>query len=288
MDSTRDQSLRFRLSIAILCFFLVASSIVLLCDTRSHGQIFLNIKLNHRISSSSKPWKNLKSLKHFLDPRDINSPLFSFSNFDDSYGSPSSSSSVSLPPSSSQAPQPTSSSSSPYSPVLTPPSLPEYSPISHPPPHEHHPPPPPQNSQSPSPHSKHGPSPPKTRPSPPMAYSPPNGYTPPPSGTTTSTPPPPHNKKPQSSGHWCVAKPTVPDAIIKQAMDYACGSGADCKEIQPNGPCYEPNSMLAHASYAFNSYWQNRKASGGTCDFGGTAMLVTVDPSFGKCHFMMN
>lgn len=71
----------------------------------------------------------------------------------------------------------------------------------------------------------------------------------------------------------------MPDAIIKQAMDYACGSGADCKEIQPNGPCYEPNTMLAHASFAFNSYWQNRKASGGTCDFGGTAMLVTVDPS---------
>ncbi|XWS36789.1 hypothetical protein CRYUN_Cryun20dG0116100 [Craigia yunnanensis] len=49
--------------------------------------------------------------------------------------------------------------------------------------------------------------------------------------------------------------PTVPDSIIQAAMDYACGSGVDC------------------------NYWQNTKGSGGTCGFGGTAMLVTVDPS---------
>lgn len=283
MDSTRDHSLRFRVSIAILCFFLVASSVVLLCeDARSHGRIFQNPKLSHRISSSNRPRKTLKSLNHFLDTS--NSPLFSFSSIDDSYGSPSSSS---LPPLSSQAPQPTpSSSSSPYLP-FTPPSLPEHSPVISNPPHDHHgpPPPPPETTQSPSP------SPPtKHRPSSPMGYLPPLKSPPPPSpstATTSSPPPPPHNKRRQSSGHWCVAKPTVPDPIIKQAMDYACGSGADCKEIQPNGPCYEPNTMLAHASYAFNSYWQNRKAAGGTCDFGGTAMLVTVDPSFQKCHFMM-
>ncbi|KAK4279017.1 hypothetical protein QN277_016783 [Acacia crassicarpa] len=278
MDPTRDHSLRFRLAIAFLCFFLVASSIVLLCDTRSHGRIFQKIKLNHRISSSNRSWNNLKSLKHILDTKNNDSPLFSFSNFDDSYGIPSPLL-VSLPPSSSQAPQPSSSSSfSPYPPILTPPNLPKYySPINH------YPPPPPKITQNPSPPSTHGPS-------PPVAYSPPLVYPPPRSVATGSTPPPPppHNRRPRSIGHWCVAKPTVPDSIIKQAMDYACGSGADCKGIQPNGPCYEPNTMLAHASYAYNSYWQNRKAAGGTCDFGGTAMLVTVDPSFEKCHFMMN
>jgi DNA-directed RNA polymerase II subunit RPB1 len=62
-------------------------------------------------------------------------------------------------------------------------------------------------------------------------------------------------------------------------MDYACGSGADCDSILPSGPCYRPNTMLAHASFAFNSYWQRTKANGATCDFGGTAMLITKDPS---------
>jgi hypothetical protein len=36
---------------------------------------------------------------------------------------------------------------------------------------------------------------------------------------------------------------------------------------------------MAHASFAFNSYWQRAKAAGGTCDFAGSAMLITRDPS---------
>lgn len=84
---------------------------------------------------------------------------------------------------------------------------------------------------------------------------------------------------------WCVAKPTVPDPIIQEAMDYACGSGAECDSILPSGACYHPNTVLAHASFAFNSYWQQNKATGGTCDFGGTATIITRDPSYEKCKF---
>ncbi|KAF3445062.1 hypothetical protein FNV43_RR14755 [Rhamnella rubrinervis] len=130
------------------------------------------------------------------------------------------------------------------------------------------------NGSSPHPPPKHGPSPPALPP--PVVYPPPSGPVP---------PGPPAHKKPQNAV-WCVAKPTVPDAIIQAAMDYACGSGADCKSIQPNGSCFQPDTLVAHASYAFNSYWQNTKAGGGTCDFGGTAMLVTVDPSYEKCNFV--
>ncbi|KAL6198797.1 hypothetical protein ACLB2K_028586 [Fragaria x ananassa] len=68
-------------------------------------------------------------------------------------------------------------------------------------------------------------------------------------------------------------------------MNYACGSGADCDAIQPNGSCFQPDSLFAHASFAFNSYWQRTKVAGGTCDFGGTAILVTVDPSYDGCRF---
>lgn len=131
------------------------------------------------------------------------------------------------------------------------------------PPHHYGPSPPKHDSGPPS----HGVSPPVFLP--PMVFPPPSG-----------PPPAAHGGKPRSSGAaWCVAKPTVPDPIIQVAMDYACGSGADCKSIQPNGHCFEPDTILAHASYAFNSYWQNTKVTGGTCDFGGTAMIVTVDPS---------
>ncbi|KAK2459196.1 Carbohydrate-binding X8 domain superfamily protein [Trifolium repens] len=131
------------------------------------------------------------------------------------------------------------------------------------------------------------PSPPSTFPSPsggtvpsPTVFQPPVVYPPP------SVPPPP-NTAPQAT-LWCVAKASVPDPIIEEAMNYACWSGADCTSIQPNGPCFQPDSVFAHASYAFNSYWQRTKASGGTCEFGGTAVLVSVDPSYDGCHFIYN
>ncbi|KAL8237765.1 hypothetical protein R6Q59_018846 [Mikania micrantha] len=107
---------------------------------------------------------------------------------------------------------------------------------------------------------------------PPVVYPPPNG------------PPPPHTEA--ESALWCVAKPSVPDPIIQEAMNYACGSGADCESLQPNGDCFQPDTLFAHASYAFNSYWQRTKVAGGTCEFGGSAMLVTVDPSYDGCHYL--
>ncbi|KAF5192698.1 Glucan endo-1,3-beta-glucosidase [Thalictrum thalictroides] len=139
-------------------------------------------------------------------------------------------------------------------------------------------------------------------PSPTVYYPSPIGYTPSPSGYTPSPTvfqppviyPPPAVPPPPFKGpyftRWCVAKPSVPDPIIEEAMNYACGSGADCRSIQPDGTCYKPDTLFAHASYAFNSYWQRTKAAGGTCDFGGTGMLVTVDPSKfiipGMHHFL--
>ncbi|KAK4437405.1 Glucan endo-1,3-beta-glucosidase 1 [Sesamum alatum] len=97
-------------------------------------------------------------------------------------------------------------------------------------------------------------------------------------------PPAPYTKP--EHGTWCVAKPMVASSVMQQALDYACASGADCGPIQLNGVCYQPDTVLAHASYAFNSYWQRTKRAGGTCDFGGAAMLVTVDPSYDECHFI--
>ncbi|KAJ6690031.1 hypothetical protein OIU85_006329 [Salix viminalis] len=121
------------------------------------------------------------------------------------------------------------------------------------------------------------PSPPIFVPSPTISVPSPRGFHPP-----VVYPPPTGPPSPRTSPYtalWCVAKPSVPDPIIQEAMNYACASGADCDSIQPNGSCFEPNTLFAHASFAFNSYWQRTKVAGGTCSFGGTAMLVTVDPS---------
>ncbi|KAL4310962.1 hypothetical protein GQ457_01G023030 [Hibiscus cannabinus] len=127
-------------------------------------------------------------------------------------------------------------------------------------------------------------SPPYYEPSPPFNVPSPFGFNPsppvflPPIVYPPPTVPPAPGRSP-STALWCVAKPSVPGPIMQEAMNYACASGADCDSIQPSGSCFEPNTVFAHASYAFNSYWQKTKAAGGSCEFGGTAILVTVDPS---------
>lgn len=91
------------------------------------------------------------------------------------------------------------------------------------------------------------------------------------------------------TAQWCVVSPVavaqVDEASLQAALDYACGAGADCSLIEPGEPCYLPNTLVSHASYAFNSYWQKTKAVGASCDFHGAAALTSSDPSVGDCVF---
>ena len=79
---------------------------------------------------------------------------------------------------------------------------------------------------------------------------------------------------------WCIADEQTPDDELMKALNWACGKGgADCSNILANKPCYLPNTIRDHASYAFNNYYQKFKNIGATCYFNAAAMITDLDPS---------
>ena len=80
-------------------------------------------------------------------------------------------------------------------------------------------------------------------------------------------------------GAWCVCRSDLGDSALQKTLDYACGAGADCKPILQNGPCFAPDTVRAHCSYAVNSFYQRNNQNAQACVFSGTAVLSSTDPS---------
>ncbi|KAK9051035.1 hypothetical protein SSX86_027660 [Deinandra increscens subsp. villosa] len=85
---------------------------------------------------------------------------------------------------------------------------------------------------------------------------------------------------------YCVAKDGVDRKTLQAALDWACGPGkVDCSGMGQGAACYEPDTVVAHATYAFDAYYHGMAMAEGTCDFKGVATVTTTDPSHGDCIF---
>ncbi|KAL8258240.1 hypothetical protein R6Q59_030281 [Mikania micrantha] len=85
---------------------------------------------------------------------------------------------------------------------------------------------------------------------------------------------------------YCVAKEGADVKMLQAALDWACGPGkVNCTMMLQGEPCYEPDTVVAHATYAFNEYYHKMARADGACDFNGVATVTTTDPSYGGCTF---
>ncbi|KAF2620861.1 hypothetical protein F2Q68_00040755 [Brassica cretica] len=82
-----------------------------------------------------------------------------------------------------------------------------------------------------------------------------------------------------SSAIYCLCKDGIGEKELQTAIDYACGSVADCNPIHDNGPCYQPNNIKSHCDWAVNSYFQKAAQVSGSCNFSGTATTNQNPPS---------
>ena len=83
-----------------------------------------------------------------------------------------------------------------------------------------------------------------------------------------------------SNGTWCIASSTASDGELKNGLNWACGAGnVDCSAIQASQPCFKPDNLVSHASYAFNSYYQLNGTPDVACRFGGAGVRTNKNPS---------
>uniref|UniRef100_A0A7N0U7M5 glucan endo-1,3-beta-D-glucosidase n=1 Tax=Kalanchoe fedtschenkoi TaxID=63787 RepID=A0A7N0U7M5_KALFE len=85
---------------------------------------------------------------------------------------------------------------------------------------------------------------------------------------------------------YCVARDGADPKMLQAALDWACGPGrVNCSLLLQGKSCYEPDNVAAHATYAFNLYYQMMNKAPGSCFFNGVATITTTNPSHGTCIF---
>lgn len=85
---------------------------------------------------------------------------------------------------------------------------------------------------------------------------------------------------------YCVANDGADEKLLQAALDWACGPGkVDCSPLLQGQPCYGPDTVAAHATYAFDTYYHLTGMAPGACYFNGVASISTTNPNHGSCIF---
>lgn len=89
---------------------------------------------------------------------------------------------------------------------------------------------------------------------------------------------------PINNGKWCVAKQEATYMQLQANIDWVCSHGIDCKPISLGGICFDNNNMTTRSSYIMNAYYQSKGCSDDACNFSGSGMVTTTNPSTSTCR----
>ncbi|KAG6434237.1 hypothetical protein SASPL_105860 [Salvia splendens] len=92
--------------------------------------------------------------------------------------------------------------------------------------------------------------------------------------------------KVQVGKKYCVPKSDASDAALESNINYVCSQGVDCAPIKPGGSCFKPDTLKAHASYLMNAYYHAKGLHDFNCDFSGSAVIISTDPSNASCKYV--
>eukprot|EP01123_Difflugia_compressa_P000786 TRINITY_DN10912_c0_g1_i1.p1 TRINITY_DN10912_c0_g1~~TRINITY_DN10912_c0_g1_i1.p1 ORF type:complete len:191 (-),score=24.62 TRINITY_DN10912_c0_g1_i1:14-586(-) len=71
----------------------------------------------------------------------------------------------------------------------------------------------------------------------------------------------------------CSLKNTTTPAQMQTTLDYVC-KNLDCSAIQPGGSQYLPDTLVHHAQFAIDIWWQEHGWSLNACSFSGIGYLT--------------
>ncbi|KAI4295405.1 hypothetical protein L6164_035454 [Bauhinia variegata] len=84
---------------------------------------------------------------------------------------------------------------------------------------------------------------------------------------------------------WCVAKPSTGDGELVANIRYACNELQDCSMISQGGSCYEPHTLMNHASVVMNQYYAVKGRYKWNCNFTYTGLVALENPSYSNCKY---
>ncbi|VYS54975.1 unnamed protein product [Arabidopsis thaliana] len=85
------------------------------------------------------------------------------------------------------------------------------------------------------------------------------------------------------SVNWCMAKQEATETQLQANIDWVCSQGIDCKPISPGGICFDNNNMKTRSTFIMNAYYESKGYSKDACDFRGSGIVTTTNPSTSTC-----